>query len=449
MAGKNYYDVTDWHVGNPYTDIGEVINSILADIKSRQQETDVNDEGKPGAVIYIPSGDYHLKTQVKIDISYLKIQGSGHGFVSSSIRYNVPQEQWKDLHDIWPGGSRILVDLKPEKNDERSGAAFLVEREGDPRISSVEFENFCIDGLHFVDDGNGDPENTYVNGKTGIYVASAQDSFRITGMGIIYLEHGVTLYNSDALSVHDNFIAECGNCVELRGAGQASKITDNLMGAGYRGHSIYAENFGGLLVASNNIFPRGRSIVHFRGVLRSSVTANRFHSFYPGMLIFEDCRENLVSSNHFLRDHEPWPPMQGYDNGLNDDYGLIHIEGSCNSVISNHISETIEKQYLKPAGIKPVVIRLVSGTENYVACNHIVATTQADKKEKEGDSSCFDAQVGALLSMNELVRLSVDAVRVDAASSDNVILDTCRESEAAMDFDINVFRGIPEKKETN
>ena len=445
MAGKNYYDVTDWHVGNPYTDIGEVINSILADIKSRQQETDVNDEGKPGAVIYIPSGDYHLKTQVKIDISYLKIQGSGHGFVSSSIRYNVPQEQWKDLHDIWPGGSRILVDLKPEKNDERSGAAFLVEREGDPRISSVEFENFCIDGLHFVDDGNGDPENTYVNGKTGIYVASAQDSFRITGMGIIYLEHGVTLYNSDALSVHDNFIAECGNCVELRGAGQASKITDNLMGAGYRGHSIYAENFGGLLVASNNIFPRGRSIVHFRGVLRSSVTANRFHSFYPGMLIFVDCRENLVSSNHFLRDHEPWPPMQGYDNGLNDDYGLIHIEGSCNSVISNHISETIEMQYLKPAGIKPVVIRLVSGTENYVACNHIVATTQADKKEKEGDSSCFDAQVGALLSMNELVRLSVDAVRVDAASSDNVILDTCRESEAAMDFDINVFRGIPGK----
>lgn len=445
MAGKNYYDVTDWHVGNPYTDIGEVINSILADIKSRQQETDVNDEGKPGAVIYIPSGDYHLKTQVKIDISYLKIQGSGHGFVSSSIRYNVPREQWKDLHDIWPGGSRILVDLKPEKNDERSGAAFLVEREGDPRISSVEFENFCIDGLHFVDDGNGDPENTYVNGKTGIYVASAQDSFRITGMGIIYLEHGVTLYNSDALSVHDNFIAECGNCVELRGAGQASKITDNLMGAGYRGHSIYAENFGGLLVASNNIFPRGRSIVHFRGVLRSSVTANRFHSFYPGMLIFEDCRENLISSNHFLRDHEPWPPMQGYDNGLNDDYGLIHIEGSCNSVISNHISETIEMQYLKPAGIKPVVIRLVSGTENYVACNHIVATTQADKKEKEGDSSCFDAQVGALLSMNELVRLSVDAVRVDAASSDNVILDTCRESEAALDFDANVFRGIPGK----
>ena len=110
MKCNNYYDVTDWQVGNPYTDIGEVINSIIVDIKSRQKDTNVNDGGKPGAVIYIPSGDYHLKTQVKIDISYLKIQGSGHGFVSSSIRYNVPKEQWKDLHDIWPGGSRILED---------------------------------------------------------------------------------------------------------------------------------------------------------------------------------------------------------------------------------------------------------------------------------------------------------------------------------------------------
>jgi hypothetical protein len=34
MAPENYYDVTQWHIGNPYQDIGEVINSIIADIKS-------------------------------------------------------------------------------------------------------------------------------------------------------------------------------------------------------------------------------------------------------------------------------------------------------------------------------------------------------------------------------------------------------------------------------
>ena len=42
---------------------------------------------------------------------------------------------------------------------------------------------------------------------------------------------------------------------ELRGWGQASKITDNLMGAGYKGYSIFAQNFGGLLINANNIFP--------------------------------------------------------------------------------------------------------------------------------------------------------------------------------------------------
>ncbi|MCP6042669.1 right-handed parallel beta-helix repeat-containing protein, partial [Klebsiella pneumoniae] len=96
-----------------------------------------------------------------------------------------------------------------------------------------------------------------------------------TGMGFIYLEHGLTMYNSDAMAIHNNFIAECGNCIELRGAGQASKITDNLIGAGYKGYSIYAQNFGGLLISGNNIFPRGASSVHLSGVVRSSVTSNR------------------------------------------------------------------------------------------------------------------------------------------------------------------------------
>lgn len=109
MSSKNYYDVTKWNVGNPYEDIGEVINSIIADIKKRQTDSNMNEGGKPGAVIYIPSGDYHLRTQVVIDISYLKIMGSGHGFVSSSIRYNLPENEWADLHEVWPGGSVSLL----------------------------------------------------------------------------------------------------------------------------------------------------------------------------------------------------------------------------------------------------------------------------------------------------------------------------------------------------
>lgn len=448
MSSKNYYDVTEWNVGNPYEDIGEVINSIIADIKSRQTENDIQEGGKPGAAIYIPAGDYRLRTQVKIDISYLKIMGSGHGFVSSSIRFNIPESEWADLHELWPGGSRIMADISAGTHDEESaGAAFYVGRGGDPRISSVEFENFCIDGLHFTDDGLGkaDPENTYTNGKTGIYIANAQDSFRITGMGLVYLEHGITIYHADALSIHDNFIAECGSCIELRGSGQASKITDNLMGAGYKGYSIYAQNFGGLLITANNIFPRGTSSVHFDSVARSVITSNRFHSFYPGMLVFEgNCSENMVSSNHFLRDHEPWAPMQALDNGLDDLYGLMRISGDQNSIIGNHISETIDTQYITPPGARPVVIHIVSGKGNYISNNHIVATTNASNMQSGGDGSCFSAQVGALLTIDELAEMDVTAVLVEKESVRNVILDSGSDGQVVMDKTKNAFRGTPD-----
>ncbi|MCC8066555.1 MAG: right-handed parallel beta-helix repeat-containing protein [Clostridiales bacterium] len=453
MTGNNYYDVTEWGVLDAHTDIGAVINSMIQEIKDRQRKTvelrgespEQTEEGYPGAVIYIPPGDYHLRTQVVIDISYLKIMGAGHGFVSSSIRYNIPEDRWSGLHELWPGGSRILVDIAQKKGDKESaGAAFYVERSGDPRISSVEFENFCIDGLHFVDDGSGDSENTYVNGKTGIYIASPQDSFRITGMGMVYLEHGVTICHADALSIHDNFIAECGSCIELRSSGQASKITDNLIGAGYKGYSIYAENFGGLLVSSNNVFPRGKSSLHFSGVLRSSVTGNRFHSFYPGMLVFEgNCSENLVSANHFLRDHEPWPPMQGYDNGLEDSCGLICVSGNYNTITANHISESIDTRYLKPAGVCPVIIHLLSGQGNYIGNNHIVATTEKTEQEVLENSACFDAQVGALLNSDRLKELPVTAVLVEKEAVCNTILDSASEEQAILDRKQNVFRAIP------
>ncbi|WP_202190085.1 NosD domain-containing protein [Ensifer sp. LCM 4579] len=447
MHSENCYDVTKYPVGDPYEDIGAVINSIIADIKSRQPVSNVNDGGKPGAVIYVPPGDYRLATQVVIDVSYLKIVGSGHGFTSSSIRFNTPANELARWHEVWPGGSRILVDISPEAADgEAAGAAFYVQRTGNPRISSVEFADFCIDGLHFIDDGSGqdDAENTYKNDKTGIYVGSANDSCRITGMGLVYLEHGVVVHDADALAIDNNFIAECGNCIELKGMGQASRIANNFVGAGYRGYSIYAENHGGILVSANNVFPRGASSVHFSGVVRSSVTGNRFHSFYPGMLVFaaNSC-ENLVSSNHFLRDREPWAPMQKYDNGLDDLFGLLQIDGSNNSIIANHISETIDIQHVKPLAAKPVIINIVSGSGNYIANNHIVATTEKSKINDAPNSACFSTQVGALLSTNNLAALEVTTVLVQKGSVRNTVLDSGNDEQVEMDKTMNAFRGTP------
>ena len=445
MAGPNYYDVTEWPDGDPYSDIGAVINSILADIKSRQSSPDRNDGGKPGAAIYLPPGDYRLATQVVIDISFLKIFGSGHGFASSSIRFNTPKEELTRWHDIWPGGSRVLVDLPGAQQDQAAGAGFLVARSGNPRISSVEFADFCIDGLHFTGGAaSGDPENSYVNGKSGIHVASANNSFRITGMGIVYLEHGVTIHDADALTLDNNFIAECGNCVELKGKGQASQIANNLIGAGYNGHSIHAENYGGILVSANNVFPRGASSLHFSGVVRSSITGNRFHSFYPGMLVLADnCSENLVSSNHFLRDREPWAPMVAYDNGLDDLFGLVRIDGSNNSVIANHISLTMDARFIQPPSAKPVIIHLGSGSGNYIANNHVVATTDDAEPAEAPNSACFATQVGALLSTQNLRALDVTTVSVAEGSRQNTILDSGSAAQVRLDRTANAFRANP------
>ena len=445
MSNSNYYDVTTWPIGNPSEDVGEVINSIIADIKDRQTVTDENDGGKPGAVIYLPPGDYHLRTQVVIDVSFLKIQGSGHGFTSSSIRFNVPEDEWPDLHELWPGGSRVIVDIPLSddllRDDESKGAAFYIERSGSPRISSVEFSNFCIDGLHFTPDGSGLPaENSYVNGKTGIYVASANDSFRVNGMGFVYLENALTIYKADALSLHDNFIAECGSCIELRGWGQASKITDNLIGAGFKGHSIYAQNHGGLLITANNIFPRGASSIHFDGVTRSSVSNNRLHSFYPGMVILAgNSSENLVATNHFLRDHEPWTPFLGVDNGRDDLFGLLSISGNNNSVIGNHFSEVVDAESIRPSGATPVIIRLAEGAGNFVSNNHVVAM---DVRAASSDS-CFSAQVDALLTTGASDGLAVTSVLVDSASARNTILDSGHDAQVIADRGVNAVRATP------
>ena len=135
--------------------------------------------------------------------------------------------------------------------------------------------------------------------------------------------------------------------------------------------------------------------------------------------------------------------MMAYDNGVDDDFGLLRINGCSNSIMANHISETIGRQYLKPAGVKPVIIHIEAGHGNYVANNHIVATTEAaDKSGLNGDDSCFGAQVGALLTVDSLEELDVVAVRVAAEAVNNTILDTCSETQCEVDTTRNKCRFV-------
>jgi inulin fructotransferase (DFA-I-forming) len=356
------YDVTTWTIpGDPATtarnDIGKIINSIIADVKKKQ----TTQSTRPGAVIYIPPGHYSLKTRVTVDISFLQIKGSGHGFTSLSIRYNTADtSKW---WEILPGASHIKVE-----NTDGHSEAFIVQRTDDPRLSGIEFRDFCLDGVSFTP-----TQNSYTNGKVGIRFASDNDACKVTGMGFVYLERALVNNGADAFNATDNFIVECGSCVELTGSSQASKVTNNHIGAGFTGFSIFAEGAEGLLVNGNNVFPRGRSVVHLKNSNRCVITANRFQAFYPGMIDTEGGnKENLISSNHFYRTPESFPPLQGNDNGKDDLYGLIHLVGDNNMISTNLFDYNVPADSVKPSGATPTLVLVTGGDANFISNNHCV-----------------------------------------------------------------------------
>lgn len=365
-GSSNMYDVTTWRIKkepkvSAESDIGAVINDIISDIKRRQSTS----ESRPGAVIIIPPGDYDLRTQVIVDVDYLTIAGFGHGFFSRSIYDNVDTSGWINTQ---PGGSHVRV-LTPSNTSQ----AFLVSRTEDPRLSGIVFRDFCLDGVEFPPDGN-----SYRNGKTGIEVATDNDSVHITGMGFVYLEKGLVVRGADALRIHDNMIAECGTCVELTGAGQATIVSDNLMGAGPEGATLFAENHEGLLVTGNNFFPRGRSLVEFTGCNRCTVTSNRLQGFYPGLLrLLDSCKENLISANHFRRGSEGFPPFIDTSNGLDDLYGVVHVVGDNNLVSNNLFAYDVAPEKVAPSGSEPTIIRIAGGDSNVVATNHVVSSVSS------------------------------------------------------------------------
>ncbi len=235
------------------------------------------------------------------------------------------------------------------------------------------FRDFCLDGVDFKPD-----QNSYRNGRTGIEVASDNDGLHVTGMGFVYLEHGLIVRGADALRVHDNMIAECGNCLELTGAGQATSVSNNLMGAGPHGKTILAENHDGLLVTGNNLFPRGESLIELHGCSRSSVTGNRLQGFYPGMLrLVENCKENLVTGNHLRRGTEGFPPFLGVTNGLDDLYGVLHLRGDNNLISNNLFAYDVPADKIVPKDGEPAMILVSGGDANVLALNHVVSNVKA------------------------------------------------------------------------
>ena len=347
------YDVTTWPGAtvSPYTDIGLVINEIIADIHSQQ----TGQTTRPGAVIYIPPGHYTLQTTVNIDVGFLTIKGSGHGFMSEAIRDDVNHSAWIET---LPGSSHVQV-----ANNNQVG--FLINRATDPgsngRLNSIVFQDFCIDGVS--------TSKPYLpgNGKTGIKVQYDTDSLRIEGMGFVYLANALVVRNADAFNITNNFIAECGNGVQMTDGSIVGKVTNNYLISAWAGNSLFIENNENCVISGNSLLWGAR--MQFKNVHRAVITGNKFVSNFSGMIVHETaCHEQLISGNHFRRIYGDGGPAR------NDDlYGMVQVNGNDNSITANTFSFNVPAANVVPTGATPTVVLVKGGTGNYLATNKLVA----------------------------------------------------------------------------
>ena len=127
----------------------------------RQTATDVNNGGKPGAVIYIPPTIISQDAGF-IDISYLKLWVPDTVLSPSSIRFNTPAVEWAYLHQ---NVGRVVAAFWSifcyPGDEEHAGAAFYVKTQRSAaRWIRWRLKTSVLMACTFIDDGlgNNDPE---------------------------------------------------------------------------------------------------------------------------------------------------------------------------------------------------------------------------------------------------------------------------------------------------
>lgn len=373
---SHVYDVTSWDEARGTDDLGLVINSILAHIRAQREQTE-NMDGPARCfdVIAVPPGVYLLKTPVLIGLSGICITGAlplalrdSEG-VSNGLAVSAVQAVSSSCHIVveaqsFAGAAAVIAHAGAE-------AAFVVKSETGERLQDVELSSLALtflngggavsgDGAAKVDEAstvdgvttrNGGPGEVGVTGRKGVGCASAilalsgADRLTLRNMCISGFDHPVTLYEADAAVIENSVISGGCNGIELRRGSIDCLIAGNQISNTCKGNCLLAESAACLQIRDNRICARGRSCVRLVSACRSTVRGNHMTSCSSGMVVLSGkCLENQLCANHMARHHDPYSKScnsiiaDDDDNAIQDDYGLLHIEGSRNTVSCNHIS---------------------------------------------------------------------------------------------------------------
>jgi hypothetical protein len=284
------YNLLDWGAASdePSLDAADAFDAIFDDLDQRD---------RVAAAIFVPEGTFHLRRPVTLRHDFITIGGIGHGFATGTGN---------------GGASRIIVDAE---------SGFVVPRRpGAPRVSSLVFRDFLLDG------------GSAAERRRGIAVLQDNDGVTIRDIALNAFGAAITLVAADAASITGNMILENSSCLRLEVAGIACVVANNRMGGKPDGVTAFFEGQERLVVAGNNIFPDGYANVVAKNCRHCAITGNQVQSYYTGAIHLEgSSNHNTVVGNDIRTGPGPDRPWnEGAGVARDADFGVVRIEGDDN-----------------------------------------------------------------------------------------------------------------------
>lgn len=289
-----------------------------------------------GGIIYIPNGNFFLKSTVTIDRSYVHIMG-----FNSGLRSGIDPSD--GITQSGGGGAKITV--------QNSISAFKIQNtHNDKRLSGITFSGFDLKGD--------------TNGGIGIEGVSNTDRVVIDNMTINNIGIGVKLNGADAPKISNSWIAETKSSIQLIGASQQAEIKNNSLGAQPQGVTILLENADRYNITGNNIYPDGSSAIRLLNPVHGTIAGNTISAFYTGIIEMLPSGSTYGNSNVISGNVIAIEAWKNNPIGRDNKWGIIHIEGYNNLIAGNNILSNGSPQ-------NTTGVLIMKGDSNKIASNVI------------------------------------------------------------------------------
>lgn len=347
-------------VNDPNFDNGPIISHLIDKLPAT------------GGVIKIPAGTYYIKTPIKVDKSFVTIEGANDGWRSGIDPANSNGKE--------SGGSHIeLVNKNMDGIDVHSADSH--------RLSGDEFRDLNIEGQSST--------------GVGINVQSDNDHTVIQGTSMKNLGTDIINKGADCTRIVDNQLAESRNNIAMTGASQQAEIEHNQLGAQPGGISVMMENPSNYAVNSNLTYPDGTSNITLYNASHGTVWGNTLSSYTTGLInVLPNAQgnkgnANVIASNQVTINayHKNGYVTNGLPATLN--WGVIHDE-NYRDLINHNVVEMNT-----PSGTAGIVINSSQGTraqDNIVTDNNTAAVNNTVPSPAAPTVSADDGNSGTTSS---------------------------------------------------